>query len=109
MPKMGHGIHNPSIKRGVLFILLCIASITYAAKPVHEGKVIGVSDGDTLTLLTPEKQQIKVHLAAGSRRSSHPSPSCPSSLSSTEDVKTCIKSSNTGRFGSALKIDEVCA
>lgn len=29
----------------------------------HKGKVVGVSDGDTFTLLTPENKQIKVRLA----------------------------------------------
>jgi endonuclease YncB( thermonuclease family) len=48
---------------GRTFVLLCIASITYAAKPVHEGKVVGVKDGDTIVILTHSKQQIKIRLA----------------------------------------------
>lgn len=36
---------------------------TAMAGPQIEGRVVGVSDGDTLTLLTPDKQQVKVRLA----------------------------------------------
>jgi endonuclease YncB( thermonuclease family) len=48
-----------------LFLILIIALSVSAgsAGPVYDGKVVGVSDGDTLIVLTPEKQQIKVRLA----------------------------------------------
>jgi endonuclease YncB( thermonuclease family) len=45
-----------------LFLILIIA-LPVSAGPVYDGKVVGVSDGDTLIVLTPEKQQIKVRLA----------------------------------------------
>ena len=44
-------------------LLLCgVLSIALAASN-YTGKVVGVHDGDTLTLLTADKRQIKVRLA----------------------------------------------
>jgi endonuclease YncB( thermonuclease family) len=50
----------------VAAVALLIAASVYAAPQPGElisGTVVAVSDGDTLTLLTPDKQQIKVRLA----------------------------------------------
>ncbi|MBC7134654.1 MAG: thermonuclease family protein, partial [Oceanibaculum nanhaiense] len=44
-----------------LFLALCIASPTWAE--IITGEVVAIADGDTLTLLTPAKQQIKIRLA----------------------------------------------
>ena len=43
--------------------LLPLLSTVPAHAPDYIGRVVGISDGDTLTLLTPEKQQVKVRLA----------------------------------------------
>jgi micrococcal nuclease len=43
-----------------LFLLLFLWGRAYAQ--IYEGKVVSVSDGDTLMLLTPEQRQIKVRL-----------------------------------------------
>lgn len=52
-----------SIKSYFLFIILVlIPSISFSA--TITGKVVGIADGDTITILTPKNEQIKVRLAA---------------------------------------------
>ena len=50
------------ILRAIIFLALAISF--QANADTLAGKVIGVSDGDTVTLLSQDKQQIKVRLAA---------------------------------------------
>lgn len=53
-----------NFKRVVFLVLLYIALWPLsAAAQEHIGRVVGVSDGDTLTILDNRKQQIKVRLA----------------------------------------------
>ena len=47
--------------RSFLFIVLCLATSVQAVE--LRGKVVGVSDGDTVTVLDAERQQHKVRLA----------------------------------------------
>ncbi|SCZ85012.1 thermonuclease family protein [Nitrosomonas mobilis] len=56
---------NPKNFKQVLFlVLLCVAFLPLSAvAQEHIGRVVGVSDGDTLTILDNQKKQIKVRLA----------------------------------------------
>jgi endonuclease YncB( thermonuclease family) len=45
-----------------LFLLLIIA-LPVSAGQVYEGKVVGISDGDTITVLIGGRKQLKVRLA----------------------------------------------
>jgi micrococcal nuclease len=45
-----------------LFLILIIA-LPVSASPVYEGKVVGISDGDTITVLVGGHQPLKVRLA----------------------------------------------
>jgi micrococcal nuclease len=46
-----------------IFILLLTLLTTYTHAATHTGKVITITDGDTIKILTSDKQQIKVRLA----------------------------------------------
>ena len=43
-------------------IIFLLTAPALAAAAIHGGKVVGVTDGDTITVLTPDKVQIKVRL-----------------------------------------------
>lgn len=45
-----------------MFLLTMLLAVPAWAAQVFEGKVVGISDGDTITILTDQKQQIKVRL-----------------------------------------------
>jgi endonuclease YncB( thermonuclease family) len=46
-----------------LSLLLALALVTAALAQTLTGKVVGITDGDTLTLLTPANAQLKIRLA----------------------------------------------
>ena len=47
----------------LLTIILFFGGNSHSQEQENSGKVVGVSDGDTFTLLTPDKQQVKVWLS----------------------------------------------
>ena len=51
------------LTRAALLGLLLLATSSLQAADVVEGKVVKIADGDTFTLLTPAKKQIRVRLA----------------------------------------------
>lgn len=55
--------HHP-LAAGLLLSLLVLLVALPALALDYAGRVVGISDGDTLTLLTLEKQPIKIRLAA---------------------------------------------
>ncbi|MBE3030130.1 thermonuclease family protein [Campylobacter sp. RM9344] len=58
MPRYGK-----ALKTITLIIVILLSSLIAQAKPLPlSGKVIKVSDGDTITVLTPQKRQVKVRL-----------------------------------------------
>jgi endonuclease YncB( thermonuclease family) len=49
--------------RHIFILLLTLQAHTvYAQAAIHTGQVIAITDGDTITILTPAKRQIKVRL-----------------------------------------------
>ena len=51
------------MKRLIPFLILLLVGPGCSASPSYPARVVGVSDGDTLTVLTSEKEQIKIRLA----------------------------------------------
>lgn len=48
---------------GVAFLLSCLMGAGAMAAPIVEGNVVGVHDGDTLTILDAHRRMIRVRLA----------------------------------------------
>jgi endonuclease YncB( thermonuclease family) len=51
----------PNLIKVVLFLFLFTLSL-FGYASTYQGKIIGITDGDTVTLLTANKQQIKIRL-----------------------------------------------
>lgn len=52
-----------SLVKYLLFFFGILFLLNTAYSQEHKGKVVGIADGDTFTLLTADKQQLKVRLA----------------------------------------------
>lgn len=52
-----------SIKLSFFIFLVFFLCSSHSFSKEYKGKVVGISDGDTITILTAEKKQIKVRLA----------------------------------------------
>jgi endonuclease YncB( thermonuclease family) len=51
------------MKRFALAALLLVCAVQAAVAAQLQGRVVGVSDGDTITVLTGERQQVKIRLS----------------------------------------------
>jgi len=95
---------NPSGTRllslGVAIILLLLYG-TSARAACLAGRVVGVTDGDTLTVLTPERQDIKVRLAgidAPERGQPFGQHSKAALAELTFNKTVCVESQGTDRY-----------
>jgi endonuclease YncB( thermonuclease family) len=50
--------------RFMTLLVAWAAILCLGAGPKHTWRVVGVTDGDSITCLTPEKQQMKIRLNA---------------------------------------------
>jgi len=85
LPVVGRNVGRNVCYRILLLLslaMLVVGMLGSAAKTTVVGKVVGVHDGDTLTLLTDENQRVKVRLAEidaqswGSRMVARPKKYC---------------------------------
>jgi micrococcal nuclease len=57
-------MHITRRKLGVPGVFLLASALCLGAGPKHTWRVVGVHDGDTITCITPEKEQVKIRLDA---------------------------------------------
>jgi micrococcal nuclease len=50
------------MKRLIMLHILVFVAPALAGGPGYSGRVVGVTDGDTLTVLNPQEKQIKIRL-----------------------------------------------
>ncbi len=53
----------PSVFAISVLLALALASTVFGAKPVINGRVVGVTDGDTIRVLVADHQLLRVRLA----------------------------------------------
>jgi endonuclease YncB( thermonuclease family) len=53
--------------RRILFAFIVLLTAVPALAADFTARVVGVTDGDTITVLTPERSQVKIRMSRGSR------------------------------------------